>query len=96
MEKKKKTKKVNYTYAVGRRRSASARARLFKGDKENLVNDKPIGQYFAGQVLREAWRPVSVLLVLVSWASRIVRQITASRWERISKILRRGVMECLN
>lgn len=51
---KKKTKK-NYTYSVGRRRSASARIRLFKGRKESLVNDVVIGQYFPGVVMRKSW-----------------------------------------
>ncbi len=42
----KKTKKKNYIYAVGRRREASARVRLFKGENENTVNDIVIGKYF--------------------------------------------------
>ena len=55
MKKQKKNRKVNYTHAVGRRREAIARVRLFKGDKENLVNDMPIGKYFPGSVAHEAW-----------------------------------------
>ena len=39
-------KKVNYTYAVGRRKSASARVRLFKGKGVNTVNGKPFKEYF--------------------------------------------------
>src|SRR3989344_2867848 len=50
-----KPKKKDYIYAVGRRREASARVRLYKGDKENLVNGMPIGQYFEGAVARDAW-----------------------------------------
>ncbi|EKE04863.1 MAG: 30S ribosomal protein S9 [uncultured bacterium] len=34
--------KKNYTFAVGRRKSASARVRLFKGTGENLINGKKI------------------------------------------------------
>ena len=34
-----KTKKA-YTFAVGRRKSASARVRLFKGTGENMINGK--------------------------------------------------------
>ena len=49
-----KTKK-DYIYAVGRRRSSSARVRLHKGDGQNLVNDQPIGQYFPGVVDRALW-----------------------------------------
>jgi small subunit ribosomal protein S9 len=48
--KKEKTLKPKFTYAVGRRKTASARIRLFKGRGEIIVNDKPIGQYFSGKV----------------------------------------------
>lgn len=48
-------KKINYAYAVGRRRSASARVRLFKGKGQNLVNEKPIGEYFPGVVAKAKW-----------------------------------------
>ena len=48
-------KKKDYTYSVGRRKSASARVRLYKGTKENLVNETPIGKYFPGQVNRVKW-----------------------------------------
>ena len=40
-------KKTNYVYAVGRRKEAVARVRLFtQGEKEFLVNDKPYQSYF--------------------------------------------------
>lgn len=37
-----KTLSKNYTFAVGRRKSASARVRLFKGSGENMINGKKI------------------------------------------------------
>ena len=43
-------KKVNYIYALGRRREASARVRLHKGKGESVVNDKPLNDYFPGLV----------------------------------------------
>lgn len=43
-------KKQNFFYTVGRRKSASARVRLFKGKGENLVNDLPAEKYFPGSV----------------------------------------------
>ena len=46
----------NYTYASGKRRSASARVRLFKGDKESTVNDAVIGKYFSGVASRAKWQ----------------------------------------
>jgi len=48
-------KKTNYTYAVGRRREASARIRLFKGKGKSLVNDKPIENYFPGVLNTQSW-----------------------------------------
>ncbi len=50
-----KPKKKNWTYAVGRRRSASARVRLFKGRGESVVNKIPIDEYFPGPVFKERW-----------------------------------------
>lgn len=51
----KKTKR-DYVYAVGRRREASARVRLYKGNKESLVNGEVIGKYFSGKVMAVAWQ----------------------------------------
>ena len=48
-------KKINYTYAVGRRRSASARIRLFRGKGENVVNNMPIEEYFPGVINKDVW-----------------------------------------
>ena len=51
-----KKKKKDYTYAVGRRRSAAARVRLFKGKGQNMVNQVPIGEYFPGAVNETKWQ----------------------------------------
>lgn len=48
-------KKINYTYAVGRRRTASARIRLFKGKGGNIVNSMPIEEYFPGVINKDVW-----------------------------------------
>lgn len=37
---------AEYTEAVGRRKEASARVRLYPGTGEIIVNDKPVDQYF--------------------------------------------------
>ena len=34
------TTKINYIYALGRRKTSSARVRLFKGSGDNMVNGK--------------------------------------------------------
>lgn len=56
MAKTKKTTNKKFTYAVGRRRTSSARVRLFKGNKESVVNDKVIGNYFPGVIARAIWQ----------------------------------------
>ncbi len=56
-------KTPEYTYALGRRKSASARARLFKGKGHITVNGKTAEEYFAGskQLLREINKPFALL-----------------------------------
>lgn len=45
------TKADNYYYAVGRRKSAIATVRLYKGKGEIVVNDKPANDYFNNSTL---------------------------------------------
>lgn len=47
-----KSKGKPYVFAVGRRKTASARVRLFSGKGETFVNGKPIGEYFPGEVTK--------------------------------------------
>ena len=55
--------KNNYFYALGRRKSATARVRLQSGKGSIVVNDKPAEEYFAGSanLLNELNKPFSVL-----------------------------------
>jgi small subunit ribosomal protein S9 len=46
----KMAKKLNYTYAVGKRRTSCARIRLYKGKGESTVNGKPVAAYFPGKI----------------------------------------------
>lgn len=39
---------VKYFYGLGRRKSATARARLFAGKGNITINDKPAAEYFSG------------------------------------------------
>ena len=43
---KPKTAKKDYTFAVGRRKTANARVRLYAKDGDLIVNEMPAGQYF--------------------------------------------------
>jgi small subunit ribosomal protein S9 len=56
-----KTKKQTYTFALGKRKTASARVRLFKGKGENLVNGMAIEKYFPGEINKSYWlKPFSL------------------------------------
>lgn len=50
-----KSSKLKFIFAVGRRKTAIARVRLFKGKGETLVNNQPINKYFSGEVAQKLW-----------------------------------------
>lgn len=52
-----------YFYGLGRRKSASASARLYKGTGKIVVNDKPAAEYFADNttVLAEITDPLALV-----------------------------------
>ncbi len=54
---------MGYFYALGRRKSATARVRVLKGKGAITINDKPAEEYFAGSktFLAELTRPFDVL-----------------------------------
>lgn len=52
---------ADYITTHGRRKEAVARVRLFKGKGDFLVNDKPIDQYFPGEVAKVKWQRPFVL-----------------------------------
>jgi small subunit ribosomal protein S9 len=47
---KTKVKIADYIRAVGRRKTAVARVRLYKKSGDMIVNDMPVGKYFTGSV----------------------------------------------
>ena len=55
--------KQDYFYALGRRKSATARVRLFKGKGNITINDKPANDYFSGSsfLLEEINTPFALL-----------------------------------
>lgn len=60
-----KNKNKKYTYAVGRRKEASARIRLFRGKGKSTVNSKPVEEYFPGDINKDKWtKPMKLLDVL--------------------------------
>ena len=55
--------KNEYFYGLGRRKSATARARLVTGKGNVVVNDKKAADYFAGneEMLTELVRPLALI-----------------------------------
>lgn len=45
-----KLKKVDYIYAIGRRKESTSRVRLYRGKAENTVNGMPANKYFGGEI----------------------------------------------
>ncbi len=45
----------NYFQAIGRRKQAIARVRLFPGQGQMLVNGKPIAEYFRGPIYQKEY-----------------------------------------
>lgn len=58
-------KKLNCTYSVGRRKTATARIRLFKGKAVSMINGIPMDVYFPGSVFQDLrLKPFKVVDVL--------------------------------
>lgn len=49
---KKIVEKEKFIAVIGRRKEATARVRLFTGKGENIVNGKPISEYFPGTIAK--------------------------------------------
>lgn len=49
-----KVKKINYTFAVGRRKESGARVRLYRGKGESTVNGMLAEKYFPGEIAAKA------------------------------------------
>lgn len=71
-----------YTFAVGRRKTAIARVRLFHKDKKTdnidiVVNDMPVGQYFQDQSSRMTYaKPLEITDTLSKY--RVTAKIEGS------------------
>ena len=76
----KTTSKANYTYAVGRRKTANARVRLYKSASvpgfdgvQMIVNGKPAEQYFPGETAKAAYRkPFIITETLTKMSASVV------------------------
>lgn len=64
---KTETKKTNQGFfqAVGRRKEAVARVRVFKGNAQMIINGKPVAEYFRGPVFQKKYqRPFDITKTL--------------------------------
>jgi small subunit ribosomal protein S9 len=59
--KTKTSKKKSFVFAVGRRKTAIARVRLYHGKGETLINEQPIGKYFPGEIDKSFYQKPFVL-----------------------------------
>ena len=48
-----KPKKERFFEAVGRRKTSTARVRMYKGSGENIINNKPLSSYFQTPELQQ-------------------------------------------
>ena len=77
---KKTTTKANYTYAVGRRKTANARVRLYKSASvpgfdgvQMIINGKPAEAYFPGETAKAAYRkPFIITETLTKMSASVV------------------------
>ena len=53
--------KTSYFYGTGRRKSSVARVRVYKGAGKNIINDRPIDEYFGLETLKLIVRQPLVL-----------------------------------
>lgn len=65
-------KDKGYTNAVGRRKTAVARVRVFPGEGKMTVNGKPISEYFRGPIFQKIYaRPFEVTKTLGKYTATI-------------------------
>lgn len=68
----KKSSKSNYIATVGRRKTASARVRLFAKKGPMTVNDQPVAKYFPGNVNQVAYLvPFTITGTVNKYSARI-------------------------
>ncbi len=68
----KKSSKSNYIATVGRRKTASARVRLFAKKGPIMVNDQPAAEYFPGSVNQAAYlAPFEITGTVNQYSARV-------------------------
>lgn len=71
-KKNKKQVKSDYIYAVGRRKKAIARVRLYAKKGVIIVNEKPIEEYFPGLINKDLYiKPFKLLDVMDKFSATV-------------------------
>jgi small subunit ribosomal protein S9 len=88
-------KKDNYFYALGRRKSATARVRVMTGKGNILINDKPASEYFADSksLLAQLDQPFSVLEIPGKWD--VSAHVTGGGHDGQMKAVQLGIAKAL-
>jgi len=88
--------KKNYIHAVGRRKRARARVRLYPHKKgEIVVNGRPINEYFPGQIAEKFYlEPLRICNVLGKY--QLTVKVEGSGKKSQLKAVIHGISRCLN
>lgn len=66
------TASKGYSQAVGRRKTAVARVRVFKGNAQMTINGKPISEYFRGPIFQKAYqKPLELTKTLGTYTATV-------------------------
>jgi len=97
--KKKTNKKAEYIWAVGRRKRAVARIRMYEKDTKSdavdiIVNDKPVGQYFHNPVAKLTYaEPLELTKTLGKY--RVTAKVEGSGLEGQMDAIKHGISRAL-
>lgn len=87
---------TNYIYAIGRRREAVCRIRLFKGKAETQVNGLAVDKYFPGLVLKKLYQEPLTLCGLLDkyyWTAKVNGSGKLSQLTAIVNALARALVK---
>lgn len=85
---------ARYYYGTGRRKTATARVRLYPGNGEFVVNDKPLAEYFPRERdQREALAPLKVAEMQDNF--RVVVKVNGGGITGQSEAVRHGIARAL-
>jgi small subunit ribosomal protein S9 len=95
IEKKPSLEKERYFEAIGRRKTAIARVRLFtKGEKHFLVNEKPYDTYFPGLELQQTTRAALEKMKCLD-KFRILAKVKGGGYHAQAEAVRHGISRAL-